>query len=204
MRLTTFRRLSPPGLFDYGAQLVYVDRVVSSFRDALIRSGWWDRSLVMIRPLGLVDVAPAILEFLHTPIPSSFAGRSLLQHNQQPVYSESVHARDAFGWAPLRALRSGAFKYIDAPHPELYDLQHDPQEAHNLVATDPAQARALHAQMSELLARGPAGSANSRATRCRPKPTRYCVRSAICRLARGARRRTSARSQRSAGRTTPL
>jgi len=34
---TSFRR--SPGLSDYGAQLVYVDRVVSSFRQALIRSG---------------------------------------------------------------------------------------------------------------------------------------------------------------------
>jgi hypothetical protein len=205
----------PAGLSDYGAQLVYVDRVVSSFREALIRSGWWERSLVILvsdhgeglgdhgedahgcfvyestlhvplilhwpaavspvgardeHPVGLIDVAPAILEFLHISIPPSFAGISLLQHNQRrPVYSESVHAHDAFGWAPLRALRSGAFKYIDAPHPELYDLQHDPQEARNLIAADPARAQALRAQMSRLLSREPAVSASSTSTQVSPQ-----------------------------------
>ena len=42
----SFRR--PPGLSDYGAQLVYVDRVVAAFREALIRGGWWERSLVIL------------------------------------------------------------------------------------------------------------------------------------------------------------
>jgi tetratricopeptide (TPR) repeat protein len=120
-------------------------------------------------PVGLIDVAPAILEFLHIPIPPSFNGASLLQHDQRPVYSESVHARDAFGWAPLRALRSGAFKYIDAPHPELYDLQHDPQEARNLITADAVRARALRAQISKLLARDPAASASSAPNQVSPQ-----------------------------------
>jgi len=189
-----FRR--PPGLSDYAAQLVYADRVVGAFREALIRGGWWDRSLVILisdhgeglgdhgenshgsfvyestlhvplilhwpsgtaplgvrddRPVGLIDVAPSILDFLRIPAPPSFVGISLLGQERRPVYSESMHTRDAFGWAPLRALRSGAFKYIDAPGPELYDLEHDPGETLNLAKTDPARAQALRAEMSRLL-----------------------------------------------------
>ena len=36
-----------------------------------------------------------------------------------------------FGWAPLRSVRADGFKFIDAPRPELYDLNRDPQEETN-------------------------------------------------------------------------
>ena len=53
----------------------------------------------------------------------------------------------------LRALRADSFKYIDAPGPELYDLEHDPGETHNLAKTDPVRAQALRTEMSRLLVR---------------------------------------------------
>jgi arylsulfatase A-like enzyme len=37
------------------------------------------------------------------------------------------------GWSPLAALREGRFKIIDAPRPELYDLDADPFELRNLI-----------------------------------------------------------------------
>jgi hypothetical protein len=37
-----------------------------------------------------------------------------------------------FGWSPLHALRDGRFKLIDAPRPELYDLERDPFEERNI------------------------------------------------------------------------
>ena len=37
-----------PGLSPYDAELEYIDQVVGSFRDALQRDGWWDRSLVIL------------------------------------------------------------------------------------------------------------------------------------------------------------
>ena len=46
-------------------------------------------------------------------------------------------------WAPLRALRDERYKLIDAPRPELYDLQSDPGESRNLYASEPQRARAL-------------------------------------------------------------
>jgi choline-sulfatase len=36
-----------------------------------------------------------------------------------------------FGWAPLRSVRAGGFKFIEAPRPELYDLHADPGESAN-------------------------------------------------------------------------
>ena len=37
-----------------------------------------------------------------------------------------------YGWSDLRAIRSGRFKAIDAPRPELYDLETDPHERNNI------------------------------------------------------------------------
>jgi tetratricopeptide (TPR) repeat protein len=49
------------------------------------------------------------------------------------AYSESLYARNHYGWSELRALRSGRFKYIAATKPELYDLERDPAEAVNIL-----------------------------------------------------------------------
>ena len=110
-------------------------------------------------PVGLIDVAPAILQFLGLPQPSSFEGTSLLDllsaaagasAAPRGVYSESLYAHDKFGWAPLRALRIGDFKYIDAPEPELYNLASDPSEQHNLISNHPAVAQALRTRLVDL------------------------------------------------------
>src|SRR3984957_4752008 len=105
------------------------------------------------QPGGLMDVAPSILDYLHIPAPPSFEVRSLLASNgARPVYSESVYAHDAFGWAPLRGLREGAYKYIEAPRPELYNLAADPRELTNLFAKGSAKALAMGGDLRKLLA----------------------------------------------------
>jgi tetratricopeptide (TPR) repeat protein len=103
-------------------------------------------------PAGLIDVAPTILDFLHIPIPASFQGTSLLG-THIPVFAESVHAHDAFGWAPLRSLRSGPWKYIEAPRPELYNVEKDPRELNNLYGKEPAKANDLRSQLAKLMSR---------------------------------------------------
>ena len=40
------------------------------------------------------------------------------------------------GWAPLRSMRAGRWKYIDAPEPELYDLSTDAAERTNVIASE--------------------------------------------------------------------
>ena len=115
------------------------------------------------QPVGLIDVAPTILDYLHVPEPPSFEGQSLLselkpggQDAAHAVSSESVYTRDAFGWAPLRSIRAGKYKYIDAPKPELYDLQQDPDEQVNLISKNPTEAQELRARLDKLLAHRPA------------------------------------------------
>ncbi len=108
------------------------------------------------QPAGLIDVAPTILDALHVPAPPSFEGTSLMKFDESPahpVYSEGVYARDQFGWASLRALRVGPFKFIDAPRAELYDLDKDPRELSNILRANSAQATTLRTEMAKLLTR---------------------------------------------------
>ena len=69
------------------------------------------------------------------------------------VYSESLYAHDAFRWAPLRALRVGKYKYIQAPKAELYDLDADPREQVNLLHKNAAMAAELQNELAKVLTR---------------------------------------------------
>ena len=105
------------------------------------------------QPAGLIDVAPTILEFLNIPKPPSFEGVSLLSGGARVTYGESVYAQENFGWAPLRSLQSDAYKYIEAPRAELYDLLKDPGERTNILATHPREAQSMKSQLDALVAR---------------------------------------------------
>jgi tetratricopeptide (TPR) repeat protein len=118
-------------------------------------------------PASLIDVAPSILDFLAVPAPPQFRGRSLLRllrphpPDTEPVYGESMYARDHLGCSPLRSIRAGRYKYIDAPKPELYDLTADPGETQNRYERDRSQALDLKARLLSLYSgeRRPANAA---------------------------------------------
>ena len=60
-----------------------------------------------------------------------------------PVYSESLLPATAYGWSPLEAATDERYRFISAPRPELYDLEKDPAETHNLFASRREDARRL-------------------------------------------------------------
>jgi choline-sulfatase len=62
---------------------------------------------------------------------------------QRELYAESFAPLLEFGWSPLRAVRSGSWKYVAAPKPELYDVERDPGEERNVVSSQQATATAL-------------------------------------------------------------
>ena len=109
-------------------------------------------------PAGLIDVAPTVLSFLGIPAPPSFCGHSLLELAKdgstppRDVYSESTYAHDKFGWAAMRSLRRGDYQYIDAPHPELYQLTNDSAELHNLLPGQAALAATYRESLAALVA----------------------------------------------------
>jgi choline-sulfatase len=95
-------------------------------------------------PVGLVDLAPSLAGLLGQRLPpprgGALDGRDLapaLLAGEEPapaeLYAETRYP-EVFGWSPLYALRRRELKYIAAPRPELYDLERDPHEGHNLAA----------------------------------------------------------------------
>ena len=115
---------------------------------------------------------PTVLDLLGVPTPKEVTGTSLVPlmtgaaaELGLDAYSESMYPLHHYGWSDLRALRAGRYKVIDAPRPELYDIEEDPKEAANLYDAA-AGAWRQHAR--------PAAGSASRASRrrrlrCRPE-----------------------------------
>jgi choline-sulfatase len=111
-------------------------------------------------PVSLIDVAPTVLQYLGIGVPREFQGHSLLSEildksldQSEGIYSESLYGYYHFGTAPLRSLRVGAYKFISAPKPELYDLAEDPGETKNIYGKHRAVAASLGEQLHELIPR---------------------------------------------------
>jgi len=111
-------------------------------------------------PVGLIDIAPTILQSLGAPRPGQFQGRSLMEvltpktdAAPREIYSESVYARNHYGCSPLRCIRVGHYKYIETPKREFYDLSRDPGESHNLYAGQESLALSYRQRLLDLRAR---------------------------------------------------
>lgn len=91
----------------------------------------------------LADVAPTILELAGLPslpaqtTPGGVSLVSIMKGQQKDLaaYSETYYTNLLMGWAPLHSIRTGQFKWIDAPSPEFYNLSSDPKENKNLYSS---------------------------------------------------------------------
>jgi choline-sulfatase len=109
-----------------------------------------------------IDLAPTLLDLARQPPLRGAQGQSLMPLVEgtsaaaAPVsaYSESYFPLLYMNWAPLRSIQDERWKFIDAPAPELYDLQHDPMEQTNLAAREPARAAALGRALDALTGGG--------------------------------------------------
>jgi len=99
-------------------------------------------------PVTLADVAPTAARLLGATF-ADVNGADLTPAlggaapPTRDLYAESFAPLVEFGWAPLRSVRSGPWKFIGAPHPELFDLAHDAGEANNLAPARETLVRAL-------------------------------------------------------------
>jgi choline-sulfatase len=105
-----------------------------------------------------VDLFPTIVELARLGGgATASSGRSLApalagqRMDDQPSFGESLMPLLQYGWSDLRAVRDGRWKYILAPKPELYDLDRDPGELHNLVDAEAGRARALRGSIEARL-----------------------------------------------------
>jgi len=94
-------------------------------------------------PVSTLDVLPTLAELAGIDMAEIMPwtdGRSLVSAPDEPHPVLMEYAAEA-SYAPLVAIRQGRWKYIhcELDPPQLYDLEADPHERHNL-ATAPAQA----------------------------------------------------------------
>jgi cytochrome c-type biogenesis protein CcmH/NrfG len=74
------------------------------------------------------------------------------------LYAESFAPLVEFGWAPLRSVRSGSWKYTAAPRPELFDIVRDAGEQQNVAGARSDVAKSLDARTTRYSADTLAGS----------------------------------------------
>ena len=115
------------------------------------------RSGVVGDTMRLIDVVPTVLDLLALPPLANVDGRSVRPFvaGEQPFdrtasYFEALNANLTRGWAPLTGVVSERLKLIDLPIPELYDLDADAGEQHNLYASQRARATSLESRLDQI------------------------------------------------------
>ncbi|HUL76262.1 MAG TPA: sulfatase-like hydrolase/transferase [Vicinamibacteria bacterium] len=126
----------------------------------IVRTPWGDRGRSRAQ-VSTVDVMPTVLDLVGLAPQPGIDGRSLARLVLHPgtewreeAYSETYFPRFHFGWQHLRSLRDGAWKYVDAPTPELYDLGQDPGEGKNVYRAHSRRAEALRLALERMAGSG--------------------------------------------------
>ena len=107
-------------------------------------------------PVSLVDLYPTLAELTGLPVPARTAGRSLApalrgdKLPSRPCYSQTLEPFVEAGWAPLQGLTGERWRYVRTTRPELYDLDADPGELHNLAESEPERVREFAAELAAM------------------------------------------------------
>jgi choline-sulfatase len=119
-------------------------------------------------PVRSIDLAPTLLDLADVPPLPHAQGRTLAplargggSDAAPPAYAETYFPLLYMNWAPLRSIQDGAWKFIDAPAPELYDLSADAAEQTNLADRLPARVSSAR-QALDALTGGAAGAMGER------------------------------------------
>ncbi len=103
-----------------------------------------------------VDLFPTVLECLRIDAPGRVSGVSLRDGLLgKPVrsrlrYAETEAVSDAFGWAPLSGVADESWKYVRTTREELFNLQDDPEEVHNLSEARPEKLEEMRQRLESL------------------------------------------------------
>lgn len=118
-------------------------------------------------PVSVADIMPTALSLLGVPVPDAVQGLDLApwlrgagraasrtgapDTSAAPMrlgaISETYYGWLEFGWSPLRAIRSTSHRYVEAPTPELYDLDADARELRNVAGKEAELAGRLRADL---------------------------------------------------------
>jgi choline-sulfatase len=154
------------GFFVYNAT-VHVPLIVKPAAGSGVRPGR------ATRPVETTAVAPTLLEAagIHDGMGQQLQSRGLLDSAAAPddvAYSETFYPFSSFGWSPLHALETTRYHYIEAPQPELYDLDADPKETNNLALQQTATLAVLKSKLGAVLLNHPYGPAPDNNSRLSP------------------------------------
>jgi choline-sulfatase len=120
------------------------------------------RATVVSGAVSSVDIAPTLADLAGLGPLAGAEGRSLRtalatgRAPAEPAYAESLFGWLGFGWAPLHGWRDRGLMFIDAPRPEIYDLQADPAEANNVVSQRADDVARMQRAVRAAAARAPA------------------------------------------------
>jgi len=118
------------------------------------------RPRIVSAPVSTADVMPTLLEELKMPVPSQVQGLSFVKlmegkesdpATSRGIYGETFLPRLHFNWSELRGFRFSRYKFIEAPEPELYDLEKDPGELQNLYPNKKAVASEMRRKLTDFI-----------------------------------------------------
>jgi arylsulfatase A-like enzyme/Flp pilus assembly protein TadD len=107
-------------------------------------------------PVGVIDIVPTLLDLLGVPVPDQVQGVSLLPAlsgeamPSRALYFETYAGYNIFGWAKIHGLRADGWKLIRSNRDELYHVDDDPHEEHDLAAERPDQVARLAESLDRL------------------------------------------------------
>jgi len=111
------------------------------------------------------DILPTVTGLLGVAPPEVLDGESLQPFlagigNEDRIAIGETDYPLRFGWAPLRSVRAGGFKFIEAPRPELYDLHADPGELTNRYQLSDATVQKFRGMLAEIKGNASATASN--------------------------------------------
>lgn len=110
-----------------------------------------------------IDLLPTVLDLLGGKASRAVEGTSLVpafRGTRVPTtysYEETLVPKIDMGWAELKGIHTARWMYIRAPRPELYNLDLDPGELHNVIDSHPKEYRELDAELKKLSGAGSSG-----------------------------------------------
>jgi arylsulfatase A-like enzyme/Tfp pilus assembly protein PilF len=112
---------------------------------------------VITQQVRTIDIMPTIVQWLGLSIGDKAQGVSLvpvlIQGRDMPAtvaYSETIYPKTNLGWSELRAIRTLQYKLIQAPTPELYQLETDPGESRNVTHQYSGEVALLQKKIQEV------------------------------------------------------
>ena len=128
----------------------------------VIRGPGIEPGVRLVEPVSLIDVMPTVLGLAGIAIPPTVAGHDLMpllrgevsdNDDGRVIYVESLLPKLSYGWSPLQGLRTARWKFIRGVAPELYNLEADPVELHDLAGIQTDVTVELSSQLVATLGR---------------------------------------------------